>query len=578
MVNLTIDGQRISVPEGTTILEAARTINVEIPTLCYLNLERIKFLNQVASCRICVVEVEGRRNLAPSCATPVMEGMKVTTNSKRVLASRRKNLELILSNHPFDCLICAKSTDCELQTLAWEFGISTQRYTGGRMEHPIDKSSGALKRDPSKCIMCRRCETMCNEVQTVHALTAFGRGFETVVAPAEMQPIVDSSCVYCGQCVSVCPTAALTGVGYIKEAWEALFNPRKHVIVQVAPAVRVAIGEEFGLPSGQPITGKLVAGLRRLGFNAVFDTTFGADLTIVEESKEFMERLESGSNLPLLTSCCPGWINFLNYQFPDLKYIASTCKSPQQMTGAIAKTYYAQKMGLDPKDVVVVSVMPCIAKKYEAALPSEETYGIRDVDIVLTTRELAKMLKEGAVDLRHIQDEEFDNPLGISSGAGIIFGGSGGVLEAALRTVYYRATGHELEDVNFTAVRGMAGIREAEVEVNGRTVRVAAVSGLGNARQVLEQIQRHEKQFDMIEIMACPGGCVNGGGQPYSQEREEIISQRIQGLYQIDRTSRIRTSHLNPAIRELYQEYLGEAGSHKAHEILHVTGLMEEAG
>jgi NADH-quinone oxidoreductase subunit G len=574
MINLTIDGEQVSVPEGTSILDAARKLNLDIPTLCYLNLEKIKFLNKVASCRVCVVEVEGRRNLAPACATPVFEGMKVSTNSKRVLSSRRKNLELIISNHPFECLVCAKSTDCELQKMVWEFGINTQRYTGERSEHPIDKSSGALKRDPNKCIMCRRCETMCNEVQTVGALTAFGRGFHTVVAPAEMNPIVTSSCVYCGQCVSVCPTAALTGIGYIQEAWAALFNPKKHVVVQVAPAVRVAIGEEFGMPAGQPVTGKLVAGLRKLGFNAVFDTNFGADLTIIEESKEIVQRFnENPDGLPILTSCCPGWINFLEHQFPELKYIASTCKSPQQMTGAIAKTYYAQKMGIDPKDVVMVSIMPCIAKKYEAALPSEETYGLRDVDIVLTTRELAKMLKEGSINLNHIKDEEFDNPLGISSGAGAIFGGSGGVLEAALRTVYFKMTGSELEDVNFTAVRGMAGIRVAEINIGERLVKVAAVSGLGNARQVLEKIKKHEEHFDVIEIMACPGGCVNGGGQPYAEEREEIIEKRMQGLYQIDRNSKVRKSHLNPAIQALYQEYLGEAGSQLAHEILHVEVL-----
>ncbi len=576
MINLTIDGQPVSVPEGTTVLDAARKINLDIPTLCYLNLEKIKYLNKVASCRVCVVEVEGRRNLAPSCATPVAEGMKVVTNSKRVLASRRKNLELIISNHPFDCLICAKSTDCELQRLVWEFGINTQRYTGERSQHPIDKSSVALKRDPNKCIMCRRCETMCNEVQTVGALTAFGRGFNTVVAPAEMNPIVTSACVYCGQCVSVCPTAALTGVGYIQEAWAALFNPKKHVVVQVAPAVRVAVGEEFGMEPGQPVTGKLVAGLRRLGFNAVFDTNFGADLTIIEESKEIVDRLTStnADDLPILTSCCPGWINFLEHQFPDLKYIASSCKSPQQMTGAIAKTYYAEKMGIDPKDIIVVSVMPCIAKKYEAALPSEMTYGLRDVDIVLTTREIAKMLKEGSINLAHLPEEDFDTPLGVSSGAGAIFGGTGGVLEAALRTVYARVTGHELEDVNFTAVRGLQGMRTAEIDVEGRKIKVAAVSGLGNARKILESIKKHEEHYDVIEIMACPGGCVNGGGQPYAEEREEIIEKRLHGLYEIDRNSKVRRSHQNPAIQVLYEEYLGEAGSHKAHEILHITELF----
>ena len=575
MVNVIIDNQPVSVPEGTTVLEEAKKVNIRIPTLCYLNLEKSNFLNNVASFRICVVEVEGRRNLPPACATPVTEGMKITTNSKRVLLSRRKNLELILSNHPFTCLTCAKSTDCELQTLAWEFGINSQRYRGERATHAIDKSSGALKRDPEKCIMCRRCEVMCNEVQTVGALTAFGRGFSTVVAPAEKKPITESPCVYCGQCVSVCPTAALTGVGYISEVWEALFNPKKKVVVQVAPAVRVAIGEEFGMPAGQIATGKMVAGLRRLGFDAVFDTTFGADLTVMEESREIMERLKTNENLPILTSCCPGWINFINYHFPSLKYMPSTCKSPQQMTGAVAKNYYAKKMGIDPENLVMVSVMPCIAKKYEAALPYQQVNGIPDVDYVITTRELAKMLKEGSVDLRYMPDEDFDNPLGESTGAGVIFGATGGVLEAALRTVYEQYTGKKLEDVNFTAVRGMSGIREASIQVNGRTVRVAALSGLGNARKVLEKIVKGEERYDVIEIMACPGGCVNGGGQPYSRNREEVIEQRVRGLYQIDRNQPIRKSHENPSIQQLYQEFLGEPGSHLAHELLHVHVVEE---
>jgi iron-only hydrogenase group A len=478
-------------------------------------------------------------------------------------------LELLLSDHPFTCLTCAKSTDCELQTLAWEFGINTQRYHGEQSTYPIDKTSGALKRDPEKCIRCRRCETMCNEVQTVHALTAFGRGFNVIVAPAEMQPLVNSNCTYCGQCVSVCPTAALTGHGYIQETWAALFDPSKTVVVQVAPAIRAAIGEEFDIPLGTAVTGQLAAGLRRMGFDAVFDTTFGADLTIIEEANEVIKRITENKNLPILTSCCPGWINFVKYQFPDLKYMPSTCKSPQQMTGTIAKTYYAEKLGVKPQDMVVVSVMPCLAKKYEAGRPEHQTSGARDVDYVITTRELSKMLKEAGIDLRHMPDEEFDNPLGESTGAGVIFGATGGVLEAALRTVYEKVTGLELTDVNFTAVRGLKDVREAAIDLGGRTVNVAVASGLGNARKILENIENGTSKYDVIEIMACPGGCVNGGGQPYSHERLETIQARTQALYQIDDHATIRKSHENPSIIRLYEEYLGEPGGHRAHELLH---------
>ena len=571
MVNLMIDNQSVSVPEGTTILEAAKQVYIHIPTLCHLNLEAIEFDNHGASCRVCVVEVEGRRNLAPSCSTPVTEGMKITTNSKRVLSARRKLLQLALSDHPTDCLICAKSTDCELQDLVWEFGINKQAYPQGEQSHyPIDKSSGALKPDPNKCIMCRRCETMCNEVQTVGALTGLGRGFNAIVGPAEMQPMIDSPCVYCGQCVSVCPTAALTGVGYINETWAALFDKTKKVVVQVAPAVRVAIGDEFGFDPGQPVTGKLVAGLRRMGFDAVFDTTFGADLTVVEEAYEIIQRVQANENLPILTSCCPGWINFLKYHFPKLSYMPSTCKSPQQMVGAISKSYYAEKIGIDPADLVMVSVMPCIAKKYEAALPELNPEEYLDVDYVITTRELAKMLRESGIDLRYMPDEHFDHPLGESTGAGVIFGATGGVLEAALRTVYEQVTHEELTDVNFTAIRGIAGTRETRVNLAGRELHVAAVSGLGNARKILEQVESGEVQYDVIEIMACPGGCVNGGGQPYSQDRERVIEQRIKGLHMIDGWQAKRKSHENPSIQVLYQEFLGEPGSEKAHELLHV--------
>ncbi len=569
MVNLFIDNRPVEVADGATILEAAQKLNIRIPTLCYLDLGELKMVNRVASCRICSVEVEGRRNLAPACATPVAEGMKVTTNSKRVLFTRRRLLQLILSNHPFDCLICAKSTDCELQQLAWEFGINAQRYQGEKSSFPIDKTSGALKRDPEKCIMCRRCETMCNDVQTVGALTAYGRGFHVIVGPAELKPLVESNCTYCGQCVSVCPTAALTGHGYIQETWAAIFDPTKTVVVQVAPAIRAAIGEEFDIPLGTPVTGKLAAGLRRMGFDAVFDTTFGADLTILEEAKEIIQRVSTGENLPILTSCCPGWINFVAYQFPNLKYMPSSCKSPQQMTGTIAKTYYAEKIGVKPEDMVVISVMPCIAKKYEAARTEHCTNGVRDVDYVITTRELAKMLKEAGIDLRHMPDEAFDNPLGESTGAGVIFGATGGVLEAALRTVYEEVTGQELVNVDFNAVRGWKDVREAEIDLGGRKVNVAVASGLGNARKILDAIEKGTSKYDVIEIMACPGGCVNGGGQPYSHERLETIQARTQALYQIDAQAVFRKSHKNPSIIKLYEEFLGEPGGHKAHQYLH---------
>lgn len=573
MITLTIDGKEVSVPEGSTILEAARALNLKIPTLCYLDLEKIHYKNQVASCRVCVVEVEGRRNLAPACATPVTPGMKVTTNSKRVLLARRKNLELIISNHPFTCLTCAKSTECELQAMAWEYDVQVKYPNGERMHHKKDLSSAALYRDPDKCIMCRRCETMCNEVQTVGALTAFGRGFSTIVAPAEKNLIVDSPCVYCGQCVSVCPTGALTGHSYINHVWNALFDPTKKVVVQVAPAVRVALGEEFGYPAGEIVTGKMVSGLRKLGFDAVFDTTFGADLTIIEEGTEIIQRLTTNENLPILTSCCPGWINFIRYYYPSLEYMPSTTKSPQQMTGAIIKSYYAEKMGWNPKDIVVVSIMPCIAKKYEASLPNQESYGVRDVDYSLTTRELAKILKEGSVDLRYIEEEDFDSPLGESTGAGIIFGATGGVLEAALRSVYELVTKKTLENVDFVALRGLEGAHEAIVDLGDRKIRVAAVSGLGNARQILDKVVSGEEKFDVIEIMACPGGCINGGGQPYTKDRDVVLQKRMESLYQIDREDTLRKSHQNPEVLALYKNYLGEPGGHKAHELLHVENF-----
>ena len=578
MINLTIDGKQIAVEANTTILDAAKQLNIYIPTLCHLDLGDLKVVNKSASCRICVVEVEGRRNLAPACATPVAEGMMVRSNSTRVLKSRRKVLELFLSDHPFDCLNCYKSTDCELQTLANNFGIDTKPYEGGEMStYEVDTSSSALKRDLNKCIMCRRCETMCNDVQTVNVLTGFGRGFESVVAPAEMKPLDESICTFCGQCVNVCPTAALTGIEYSRDVWRAIFDESKTVIVQTAPAIRAAIGEIFDLEEGVPVTGKLAAGLRRLGFDGVFDTNFGADLTIMEESNELLQRLESGKDLPLLTSCCPGWINFLEYQFPDLINIPSSCKSPQQMFGAVAKTYYAEKIGVKPEDLVVVAIMPCLAKKYEAARPEHSTNGVRDVDYVLTTRELGKMFKEAGIDMRHLEEEEFDNPLGESTGAADIFGVTGGVLEAALRTAYEKVTGQELENVDFTAVRGIEGIKEAQIDLNGKTLNVAVTSGLGNARKVLEKIEDGTSKYDVIEIMACPGGCINGGGQPYIHGDTSKLESRMKAIYTEDSSKTHRKSHENESIKKLYEEFLGEPGSHKAHELLHTEYFAQKS-
>jgi NADH-quinone oxidoreductase subunit G len=566
---VTINGKQIAVEPGTTILEAANKLNIHIPVLCHLDLPCVKMVNKTASCRICVVEVEGRNNLAPACATPVTNGMVVHTKTKRVIKVRRINLELLLSDHPFDCLTCAKSLDCDLQRLAVEFGIENIEYEGEKSEYALDLSSNAIRRDLDKCIMCRRCETMCNEVQTVGVLTGYGRGFTAVVGPAEMKPLADSICTFCGQCVNVCPTGALTEISYIREVWDALNNPEKTVIVQTAPAVRVGIGEEFDLPIGKAATGKLVAGLRALGFDSVFDTDFAADLTIMEEAHELLGRLKSGKNLPILTSCCPGWINFLEFQFPDLIGIPSSCKSPQQMFGAIAKSYYADKIGVKPENLVVVSIMPCLAKKYEASREEFMVEGVRDVDYVLTTRELAKMFREAGINPAERDDEDYDSPLGESSGAGVIFGTSGGVLEAALRTAYEWATGKELHDVNFRSVRGMEGVKESTINIEGTQLNVAVTSGLGNARKVLEKIQSGEANYHAIEIMACPGGCLNGGGQPFIHGDMSRLEKRMDAIYAEDEGKTIRKSHDNPYIKKLYEEFLGEPGGEKSHKLLH---------
>ncbi|MCM8711407.1 NADH-dependent [FeFe] hydrogenase, group A6 [Clostridium sp. SYSU_GA19001] len=569
LVTVTINNRQVQVEEGTTILEAAKLLNIKIPTLCHLNLHDTKMVNQTASCRVCMVEVEGRRNLAPSCATPVYDKMVVRTDSLRAINARRTVVELLLSDHPKDCLTCAKNTDCELQQIAADLGVRDIPYKGEMSTYEIDDSSYSIVRNLDKCILCRRCETMCNKVQTVNVLSGVDRGFQTVVAPAFNLPMTETSCTFCGQCVAVCPTAALTEVSNIPKVWRALRNKEKFVIVQTAPAVRVALGEEFGMEPGTIVTGKMVSALRNLGFDKVFDTDFAADLTIMEEASEFVHRFKHGGRLPILTSCCPGWVKFFEHQFPDLLDIPSTCKSPHEMFGAVAKTYLAEKLGIDPKNIVVVSVMPCLAKKYEAARPELSRDGIQDVDIVITTRELAKMLKEAGINFASLPESDFDNPLGESTGASVIFGATGGVLEAALRTAYEWLTNKTLEDVEFHALRGMDGVKEAIIKIDDIDVNVAVAHGLGNARKILEAIQKGEANYHAIEIMACPGGCIGGGGQPYIHGNVEIVKKRALAIYEEDRGKVKRKSHENEAVIKLYEDFLGEPYGEKAHELLH---------
>ncbi len=572
MVKLTINNMPVEVDDNATILEAAHKIGIKIPTLCHYSLDSFSIEHRLGSCRICVVEVEGRRNLAPSCCTPVAEGMIIKTNSIRAINARRTMLDLLLSNHPKDCLTCEKNGNCELQELAGEMGLHRLLYKGEMTKTKKDLSSKSIARDPAKCVMCRRCETACNVIQTVGVLTGIGRGFEVFVGTSGDRPLTETTCTFCGQCVAACPVGALTEMSYIYDVWRALNDPTKTVVVQTAPAVRVAIGEEFGMGPGSISTGQMVHGLRLLGFDKVFDTNFAADLTIMEETHELIQRVTKGENLPILTSCCPGWVKFLEHQFPDLTYMPSTAKSPQQMFGAIAKSYYAEKIGKRPEDIVVVSVMPCLSKKYEASRPEfSNANGVPEVDIVISTRELAGMFKEAGVDINKLTPEEYDNPLGESTGAAIIFGASGGVLEAALRTAADWISKEDLKSIDFTAVRGLKGVKEATVKVAGMDIKVAVCSGLGNTRRVLDKIKRGEAHSHAIEIMACPGGCLNGGGQPYIHGDTTILERRKQAIYDIDKDCEIRKSHQNPDIIKLYEEFLGEPGSHKAHELLHTS-------
>ncbi len=583
MIKLNIDHKTLTVPNGTTILDAAKQIGVDIPTLCHMKLHDMNIENKPGGCRICVVEVEGKKNLAPACCTVVEEGMQCVTNSLRVINARRTVLELILSDHPAECLTCAKSGDCELQTMAQRVGIREIHYTGEQSTYRMDDSP-AIIRDPNKCIMCRRCEMMCNEVQTVGVLTAMQRGFHSVVTPAFQNDLMHSECTFCGQCLAVCPTGALTEVDETGKVIRALADPKKTVVVQTAPAVRAALGEEFGNKPGTLVTGKMVAALRRLGFDYVFDTDFAADLTIMEEGTELLRRLnaylagDKSVKLPLLTSCCPAWVNFFEHQFPDMLDIPSTARSPQQMFGSIAKTYLADKLGVDRKDLIVVSIMPCVAKKYERGREEFSVDGNPDVDIVLTTRELAAFLKLFNIDLNSMTEEEFDHPMGESSGAAVIFGTTGGVIEAAVRTAYELHTGKGLTRLDFDELRGMKGLREATVYFDGLPIRIGIAHGLGNARRLLEDIQSGKSHFHAIEIMSCPGGCIGGGGQPYHHGKSEILRKRQQAIYREDELKVIRKSHENPYIKKLYVEFLGEPMSEKAHHLLHTHYFNRQNG
>ena len=570
-ITIKINGLEVSAPKGSTILEAARLAHIEIPTLCFL-----KEINEIGACRICVVEVKGARSLVASCVYPINDGMEVWTNTPKVLESRRKTLQLLLSNHERKCLSCVRSGNCELQQLCKELGVEDETYYDGeKTPSCIDDSAAHMFRDNSKCILCRRCVAVCEKTQGIGVIGANMRGFATFIGSAFDMGLGETSCVSCGQCIAVCPTGALQEKSQIDDVLKAIADPSKHVIVQTAPAVRAGLGEEFGYPIGTNVEGKMAAALRRVGFDKVFDTNFSADLTIMEEAHEFIDRVQNKGVLPMITSCSPGWIKYCEHYFPDMTENLSSCKSPQQMFGAIAKSYYAEKSGIKPEDIVSVSIMPCTAKKFEIGRPDQAANGVPDVDYSLTTRELARMIKKVGIKFTTLPDEEFDAPLGLGTGAAVIFGTTGGVMEAALRTAVETLTGEELQSLDFTDVRGLAGIKEASYNVAGMDVKVAVASGLGNARELLNKVKSGEANYHFIEIMGCPGGCINGGGQPqqpgYVRNTVDIRALRAKVLYDSDKDNPIRKSHENPAIKELYDTYLGKPGSEKAHHLLHTT-------
>jgi len=564
MVSLTIDGKEIAVPTGTTILEAAKAANIRIPTLCYF-----PEVQAIGACRVCLVEVEGNKNLQAACVFPASEGLVVHTNSEKIQKSRKFTVELLLSAHPQECLTCSRNLKCELQRLAEELGIREIPFQGEKPKPRLDESTPSIYRDSSKCILCRRCVTVCQEIQQVGAIAAQDRGFDTYIGPAFGEDLGEVACALCGQCINVCPVGALPEKDYTQEVWKAIHDPDKVVVVQDAPAVRAALGEEFGFPPGTLVTGKMLEALRRLGFDVVFDTNFAADLTIIEEGNELLQRIRKGGILPMITSCSPGWIKFIEHFYPQLLPHLSTCKSPHQMLGALTKTYYAQKAGIDPAKIVTVSIMPCTAKKFECVRPEMRDSGFQDVDYVLTTRELARMIKSAGIDFVNLPEGRYDNPLGEYTGAATIFGATGGVMEAALRTAYEVATGKKLANLDFAAVRGLEGIKEAAIPVDGLgEVRVAVAHGLGNAKKLMERLAAGITDYHFIEVMACPGGCVAGGGQPIPVNNE-VRRLRAQALYQEDKQLPYRKSHENPSIAKIYQEFLIEPLGERSHHLLH---------